>query len=536
MGYKARYDKGDWVAICDSCGRKFKASHLKRRWDGLMTCSEDWEPRQTQDYVRGKAEKQIPVWTRSEASNTFADGESHTQTTYTNPNLTPVIRTVVELSTSLVELTGNGPSMVNISSDGLNLYTCNTTSDSISQFNIDQDTGLLTAKSPEVISGPSFSYFITSFLTSDDANYYVLGTSSIYQYSRNLSTGVLTELTPGSLALGLDPTAVGIDFVVTANGLFCYASVTTTTQALILIFSRNISTGQLTYLDSVTTDTAGILGITSTDTTLYLVSDTPGRIFQFGINTTTGALTELNPAYINLSNADLYTTSIGAIKVSPDNNFLYFVGTPPSFEVNVFLEVFAIAPNGTLSALPQLFIPISYDPALFPGGLVISQDGSFLSYVERVGVVSTLHLFSRNRLTGALTSLDQVSLGLPTRSYCSALTETGFLYTSVLVYGESTGALYCLSLNSELTEDILNTDDVSEVDASLGSFTINLPISPTSGETHIIKKVDTTNNVVTIYGNGNLINGYPVFELTKPYSGVCLEFTTTWTIKYTYPA
>jgi len=71
MGYKARYDKGDWVALCDSCGRKFKASHLKRRWDGLMVCSEDWEPRQTQDYVRGRAEKQIPVWTRSEPSDGF---------------------------------------------------------------------------------------------------------------------------------------------------------------------------------------------------------------------------------------------------------------------------------------------------------------------------------------------------------------------------------------------------------------------------------------------------------------------------------
>ena len=71
MGYKSRYDKGDWVALCDSCGRKFKASHLKRRWDGLMVCHEDWEPRQTQDYVRGRAEKQIPVWTRSEPSDGF---------------------------------------------------------------------------------------------------------------------------------------------------------------------------------------------------------------------------------------------------------------------------------------------------------------------------------------------------------------------------------------------------------------------------------------------------------------------------------
>jgi hypothetical protein len=36
-----------------------------------MVCPEDWEPRQTQDYVRGKAEKQIPYWTRSEPADTM---------------------------------------------------------------------------------------------------------------------------------------------------------------------------------------------------------------------------------------------------------------------------------------------------------------------------------------------------------------------------------------------------------------------------------------------------------------------------------
>ena len=29
------YKSGDWLAICDSCGRKFKASQLRERWDGF---------------------------------------------------------------------------------------------------------------------------------------------------------------------------------------------------------------------------------------------------------------------------------------------------------------------------------------------------------------------------------------------------------------------------------------------------------------------------------------------------------------------
>jgi len=76
MSYIPRYDKGDWIAVCDSCGRYYKASTLRKRWDGLMVCSADWETRQPQDFVRGKAEKQIPPWTRSKPEDTFVTIET----------------------------------------------------------------------------------------------------------------------------------------------------------------------------------------------------------------------------------------------------------------------------------------------------------------------------------------------------------------------------------------------------------------------------------------------------------------------------
>ena len=90
MGYTPRYDNGDWKTICDVCGREYKASQLKQRWDGLKTCSDDWEPRQPQDFVRGVADTQAPPWTRPEQSNSFqpityvynADGQ---------PFITPIV-------------------------------------------------------------------------------------------------------------------------------------------------------------------------------------------------------------------------------------------------------------------------------------------------------------------------------------------------------------------------------------------------------------------------------------------------------------
>lgn len=55
---------GDWNALCDSCGRKFKASSLKKRWDGLIVCSEDWEQRHPQDLLRVQREQISVPWSR----------------------------------------------------------------------------------------------------------------------------------------------------------------------------------------------------------------------------------------------------------------------------------------------------------------------------------------------------------------------------------------------------------------------------------------------------------------------------------------
>ena len=65
------YDNGSFNVICDVCGRQYRAFQLTQRWDGLMVCQGDWEPRQPQDFVRGVADKMAPPWTRPEPADTF---------------------------------------------------------------------------------------------------------------------------------------------------------------------------------------------------------------------------------------------------------------------------------------------------------------------------------------------------------------------------------------------------------------------------------------------------------------------------------
>lgn len=62
---------GDWNTVCFECGRKRKASTLKKHWQGYYVCPEHWEPRQPQDFVRSVPDVQTPPWTQPMPADTF---------------------------------------------------------------------------------------------------------------------------------------------------------------------------------------------------------------------------------------------------------------------------------------------------------------------------------------------------------------------------------------------------------------------------------------------------------------------------------
>ena len=70
MSYTYSWSPGDWLALCDRCGRKFKASKLKKTWDGLMVDADCYETRHPQDLMRppAKDDQSVP-WTRSEPTD-----------------------------------------------------------------------------------------------------------------------------------------------------------------------------------------------------------------------------------------------------------------------------------------------------------------------------------------------------------------------------------------------------------------------------------------------------------------------------------
>jgi len=74
MGRADYWKAGDFNAICDNCGQKYKGSQLKLQWNGFRTCSTCFDIRQPQDFVRGMVDDQTPPFTRPDATPTFVEG------------------------------------------------------------------------------------------------------------------------------------------------------------------------------------------------------------------------------------------------------------------------------------------------------------------------------------------------------------------------------------------------------------------------------------------------------------------------------
>lgn len=69
---KNTFNSGEFNLYCDVCAKKIKASEAKHRWDGLIVCANDWEPRQPQDFVKAKIDKIMVPFSRP-TENTSTD-------------------------------------------------------------------------------------------------------------------------------------------------------------------------------------------------------------------------------------------------------------------------------------------------------------------------------------------------------------------------------------------------------------------------------------------------------------------------------
>ena len=65
------YKKGQWNAHCDVCGFKYKSSELRKRWDGLMVCKDDFEHDHPQKYIRVTERAPSVEWVRHQSDTSY---------------------------------------------------------------------------------------------------------------------------------------------------------------------------------------------------------------------------------------------------------------------------------------------------------------------------------------------------------------------------------------------------------------------------------------------------------------------------------
>jgi len=64
MTWKGKWP-GTWAVICEVCGFRFPSNRIKKRWDGVLCCEQDWEPRHPQTLIKIRGETAVPTFTNN---------------------------------------------------------------------------------------------------------------------------------------------------------------------------------------------------------------------------------------------------------------------------------------------------------------------------------------------------------------------------------------------------------------------------------------------------------------------------------------
>jgi 6-phosphogluconolactonase (cycloisomerase 2 family) len=295
------------------------------------------------------------------------------------------------------------PLWVAIAPNGKSAYVTNrdggiTSPGNVMQYDIDQATGALTAKTPATVAAGSGPYGIA--VNADSKSVYVVsqGANSVLEYDVNATTGALSPKTPASVATGSSP------YIITVNPDGKSAYVTNQGGGSISQYTIDQTTGALAPKSPAVVlagDTPDSVTVSADGKNAYVTNQSSLDISQYNISPTTGALTALSPATVS-TNTGSGSHPFGIV-VSPDGKSVYAT----DFTSNVVLQYDRSATTGALTfkTVPKIAAGST------PWGLTVSPDSKSV-YVANQGGSSVLQ-YDVNAATGALSpkAIPSVALG-----------------------------------------------------------------------------------------------------------------------------
>lgn len=288
-----------------------------------------------------------------------------------------------------------------ISSDGEHFYASTILNKTIVHYTRDTTTGLLSFVGKyydNATSGNLLNNARIVVLSPDGRHAYVPAVSddALSVFTRNTSTGALTFSTAYQDGVaGVDGLDGAIDMVFSQDGNFAY--VVANADDAVSVFSRDSATGALTYLEVHKDGVAGVDGLNATE---YLVMSNDGNhiyvsgrdddaIAIFSRNSTTGLLT-----FINTFNF-VSTALPGEVAISSDDNYLYMTSGGDS-------SIYVLSRNNTTGALTQVQRMLNDEVGtlvLLNGQIALAKNKPFVYATGSKG----LSVFERDLNTGLLT-------------------------------------------------------------------------------------------------------------------------------------
>ena len=291
-----------------------------------------------------------------------------------------------------------------------NLVSNASPTSTISMYTINPTTGLLSPTTPatvptgwfpqEIAIDPLGRFVYTA--NSDDA--------TVSMFTVNQTSGVLTPTKPASVStlvsgeLLSQPSFLTVD----PTGKFLYVTASLSDGAAVFMYSINQTTGLLTPTSPATVSTGGIpfrVTVAPSAKFAYVVNNLSGGtttdgVWQYTLNSTTGALAQNTPAAVPAGNAPT------DIAVDPTSKYAYVVN-----RLDNTLSMFLIDPNtGNLTpnattANPSATIPTGTQPFR----ITFDPSGKFLYVTNQDSPASIYTVNSDGTLTN--TGVTGVAVG-----------------------------------------------------------------------------------------------------------------------------
>lgn len=239
----------------------------------------------------------------------------------------------------------------------------------------------------------------------DNKSVYVssIGESAIAVFSRNEITGALSYVEVKKNGIGGTTGLSQIyGLAVSPDNKSVYGN--TYQNDGIVVFSRNTSTGALNYIEAQTDGVGGVDGLdgswaltVSPDSKfVYAVGQYDDAVSVFSRNTTTGALTYVEMQKNGVGGVN-GLDGARSVVVSPDNKFVYTAGTASS-AVSVFSR------NESTGTLTYIEVKSGISGLSGVESVTVSADNK--SVYAAGGSLDSIVVFSRNTTTGALTYVE----------------------------------------------------------------------------------------------------------------------------------